>query len=117
MAISTLQCNSNEDLFLPDGRNLVVISGESAVEQGVRQRTKMRLQENTFNLSEGVDYMGSIFSPQPNFDNARKSLSAAILSCPDVISIEELIINISNNAFSYTAQIITIYGSAEINGP
>ncbi len=117
MALSTLQCNANEDLFLPDGRNLLIINGIAAVEQGVRQRTKMRTTENTLNVNEGVDYIGSIFSPQPDFDNARASLSAAILSCPDVVSIEQLTISIANNQFSFIADIVTIYGQTQISGP
>jgi hypothetical protein len=117
MAITTLQCDENEDLFLPDGRNLVLLSARDAVVQGVRQRTKMRTSENIYNVSEGVDYIGSIFSPQPDFDTARKSISNAILSCPDVVSIESLVITIANNAFSYVAQIIDIYGPLTISGP
>lgn len=117
MALTTLQCDGNEDLFLPDGRNLIVISGQGAVEQGVRQRTKMRKAENTLNVNEGVDYLGAIFSPQPDFDKARKSLSDAILSCPDVVSIEQLTISISNNQFAYVADVVTIYGRERLTGP
>jgi hypothetical protein len=115
MALTTLQCNSNEDLFLPDGRNLAILSGQNAVLQCVRQRTKMRLGENIFNVNEGVDYFGSIFSSPPDFDSARKSISDAILSCPDVVSIEQLSISISGNRFSYVANIITIYGNASVS--
>lgn len=115
MATSTLQVNANEDLFLPDGRNLVILSGVDACVQNVRQATKMRLGENTFNVNEGVDYFGTIFSPQPDYDAARKSISQAILSSPDVISIESLDISISGNTFSYVAQIMTIYGLQTVN--
>lgn len=117
MALSTLQVNENEDLYLPDGRNLVIITGQDAVEQGVRQRTKMRLGENIFNVQEGVDFFGAIFSPQPDYDAARASISAAIQSTPDVLSIETLTITIANNTFSYVADIQTIYGPMTVTGP
>ena len=117
MALTTLQCNADEDLYLPDGRNLAILSGVDAVVQGIRQRTKMRGGENIFNVGEGVDYFGSIFSPQPDYDNARKSISDAILSCPDVVSIEQLIITIADNKFAYVADIMTIYGASQITGP
>jgi hypothetical protein len=117
MAISTLQCNDNEDLYLPDGRNLMLLTGQDAVVQSVRQRCKMRLGENQFNTQEGVDYFGSIFSPQPNLDNAFVSLSNAILSTPDVLSIESLTINVSDGVFNYVANITTIYSSnVEVSG-
>ena len=117
MALTTLQCNANEDLYLPDGRNLVLLSGQDAVEQSVRQRTKMRTGENIFNVNEGVDYLGAIFAPQPDYDAARQSISDAIMSCPDVVSIEALVITIAGNQFSYVADIITVYGATRISGP
>lgn len=111
MAISTLQCNANEDLYLVDGRNLGILTGQDAVVQSVRQRCKMRLGENQFNTQEGVDYFGSIFSPQPNIDAAFVSIQNAILSTPDVLSVESLSINVSGGVFSYTANITTIYST------
>lgn len=110
MATSTLQTDDNEDLFLVDGRNLVVLTGVDAAEQSIRQATKMRLGEDQLNVNDGVDYLGTIFAPQPDFDAARASLVAAILSSPDVLSIESLTITIDKNSFSYEADIMTIYG-------
>jgi hypothetical protein len=114
MAISTLQCNANEDLYLPDGRNLAILTGQNALLQSVRQRCKMRLGENVFNTQEGVDYFGTIFSPQPNYDAARVSITDAILSTPDVLSVESLTITISGNTFTYVADIQTIYGGMQV---
>lgn len=110
MATRTLQCDGHNDLFLPDGRNLVFIEGVAAAAQNLEQRSLERLGENQFNTSEGVDYFGTIFTPQPNYDAARKSLSTNLLACPDVLSIESLTININGEVFEYEAQIHTIYG-------
>lgn len=110
MATSTLQTNANEDLYMPDGRNLVVLTGVAACVQNIRQACKMRLGEDIYNTGSGVDYFGTIFTPQPNYDAARRSIINAILSCPDVISVESLVITISGNTFNYTASIMTIYG-------
>lgn len=110
MATSTLQTNSNNDLFLPDGRNLVVIAGIPACSQSIGQATKMRLGEDIYNTLSGVDFFGTIFTPQPDYDAARQSITNAILNCPDVISIESLTIEISADSFNYVANINTIYG-------
>lgn len=110
MATSTLQTNSNNDLFLPDGRNLVVIAGVEACAQNIGQATKMRLGEDIYNTLSGVDFFGTIFTPQPDYDAARQSISAAILACPDVISIESLTVEISSDSFNYVALVNSIYG-------
>ena len=115
MSIATLQTNDLEDLYLPDGRNLNILSDQLACVQSARQATKMRLSENIFNINQGVRYLESIFSPQPDFDAARKSLSDAILSVPDVLSIEALTISVSGNSFVFDAQILTVYGQLALN--
>jgi hypothetical protein len=110
MATATLQTNSANDLYLPDGQNLVVMTGEFACSQNILQATLMRLAEDVYDTLSGVDYLGAIFTPQPNHDDARQSLTNAILSCPDVTSIETLTISITGNTFNYVAQVNTIYG-------
>jgi hypothetical protein len=127
MATQTLQTNSAHDLFLPDGRNLVLLSGAAACQQNVLQATLLRLTEDIYNQLNGVDYFGSIFTPQADYDAARASLSGQILNCPDVVSIESLVIDIvpqvnpnsglTENSFTYTAQIMTIYGPLTVSSP
>lgn len=115
MATLTLQTNENQDLFLPDGRNLFVLTGVAACAQNILQKTLMRLGEDIYNVNNGVDYFGTIFTPQRDYDAARKSLSGAILSCPDVLSIESLSISIDANTFSFVADIMTIYGPLTVS--
>lgn len=110
MATASLQLNSANDLYLPDGKNLVVLTGVAACSQDIRQATLMRIEEDIYNVLSGVDYLGSIFTPQPNEDYARKSIASAILACPDVISIEYLSITILKNSFNYVALVNTVYG-------
>ena len=115
MATSTLQIDENNDLYLPDGRNLVVISGKDACSQDIRSKTLMRITEDIYNVLNGVDYFGTIFTPQQDYGAARKSLSDAILSCPDVVNVDELQITISGNIFNYVANIMTAYGPLTVS--
>lgn len=115
MATSTLQTNENNDLFCPDGRNLVLLSGAPACAQDIRHKTLMRTGEDIYDVNNGVDYFGTVFAPQQDYDGARKSLSDAILSSPDTISIEQLDISIDGNTFNYEAQILTIYGPLPVS--
>jgi hypothetical protein len=57
-----------------------------------------------------VDYFGSIFSPQPNFDDARQSLINAIESSPDVVRVDEIQISVSGDVFEYAAKAMSAYG-------
>ena len=115
MATTTLQTNSANDLYLPDGKNLAVISGIPACAQNILQATLMRLGENIYGVLEGVDYFGTIFTPQPDYDAFRQSLADAILGCPDVISIESLTVAVVGNNFNYTALVNTIYGPIPVS--
>jgi hypothetical protein len=114
MATLTLQCNENNDLFLVDGRNLAFISGAPACAQNITQKVLMRLGENQYNTGDGVDYFGTIFTPQPDYDAARQSLSTNILECPDVLSIKSLDITIDGENFDYEADVHTIYGPVSV---
>ncbi len=115
MATATLQTNENHDLFLPDGKNLIVITGVDACAQNILEATLMRLSEDIYNTLIGVDFLGLIFTPQPDHDAARQSISQAILGCPDVLSIEDLAISISGDSFNYSARINTIYGPLTVS--
>jgi len=115
MATTTLKTNDLNDLYLVDGQNLAIISNVDAVLQDVRSATLMRLGEDIYNTSSGVDFFGTIFTPQQNYDAARESISNAILSSPDTISIERLDVTIASETFSYQAFINTVYGPIPVS--
>jgi hypothetical protein len=110
MATQTIACNENNDMYLVDGRNLSIISGAPACAQNLTQKGLMILGENQFNINDGVDYFGTVFTPQPNYDAARQSISKNILECPDTLSVSSLTITTEGDEFEYTAQVSTIYG-------
>lgn len=110
MATSTLETDLNNDLVLVDGRNLNVLVDVDAIVQDVRAATLMRTGEDIYNTLAGVDYLQYIFSPQPNFDDARRSIITAIQSSPDVLTVDSLTIETGDNIFNFVAQIKTIHG-------
>lgn len=116
MTTATIQVNENNDIFLPDGRNLTILVDAPACAQNVRQAGLMRKGENIYNVDEGVDYFGTIFTSQPDYDAARQSIAREILNSPDVIGIESLTIEIDGEVFSYEANINTIYGKMATGG-
>ncbi|WGN90787.1 hypothetical protein [Burkholderia phage vB_BglM_WTB] len=116
MSSTTIQTDENNDIFLPDGRNLGLLTGVAAAVQNTTQKCLMRKGEDLYDQTNGVEYLESIFSPQPDFDSARRSILDNILRVPDVTSVESLDITISGNTFNYVAQIVTIYGLQTIQG-
>lgn len=111
MTTITIQCDSDtNDISFVDGRNVAFIEGSDACAQNLLQKSLMRLGEDQYNTADGVDYFGTIFTPQPNYDAARQSIVQNLLRCPDVISIQSLDITIAANIFYYNAQILTVYG-------
>jgi len=76
--------------------------------------TLMRLTEDLYNVLNGVDYFGAIFSPQPDYDLARKSLIDNITSVPDVIGVNTLTFTIDGEDLNYVAEVATIYGQLTV---
>jgi hypothetical protein len=114
MSIQTIQDDDFNDIALQDGRNIVLLNGAFACSQSLKNKGLMRMGEDQYNIQDGVDYFGTIFTPQPDYDGARASISSNILAVPDVISIQSLTITILGDVFTYIAEVNTIYGPLKI---
>lgn len=114
MSLTTLQTNDNNDLFLPDGRNIGVLKDKEALDQSVRQAALMRKGENIFNVDEGVDYLGTIFSSPRDMESARVSIANSLTSHSDVLSIESLVLTLQGETLVWTSQLMTVYGAVSV---
>jgi hypothetical protein len=114
MTTSSLRTNINNDLFLFDGRNLELVNNIEACAQDVRSRTLMRLGEDIYDVTAGVGYFEFVFTPQQNYDAARKSLIDAISSSPDVVSIDSLDIQVGSGIFNFQAVVSTLHGRTRV---
>jgi hypothetical protein len=115
MSSYTIQANENNDIYLPDGRNLSMLSGMDACVQNVRLACLMRLGEDVYNQVMGVDYFGTIFTPQQNYAAARKSLIDTILTVGDVLGVDSLTITAEGNTFNFVASIRTTFGQTNVS--
>lgn len=114
MSLTTLETNSANDLYCPDGQNLSLLQDEEALVQDVRAAGLMRVGEDLFNALSGVDYFGTIFAAHRDLDGFRVSLVNVITSFDDVISINRLTITESANDVIWSAEILTVYGSTTV---
>jgi hypothetical protein len=110
MSTTSIKVDDNNDPILDLGGNLIIIKDLEACTQDVRAQTLVRSGENIYSKNEGVGYFEYIFTPQPNQDEARRSLATAILASPDVTSIEQLNIDIQGESFNYEALVLTLHG-------
>lgn len=111
MTTLTIEVNSKNDIYLPDGRNINILSGEKAMVQVVRAAHLMRRGEDMYDVDNGVNYLDTVFSSPVDQDGARQSIINAILKKPDVAGIENLTVTISNGTLDFEAEIVTIYGT------
>lgn len=110
MSTTSIRTNDDNDLVLDLSGNLIVITDLEACTQDVRAQTLMRTGEDIYSTKTGVGYFEYIFTPQQNQDDARRSLATAILASPDVVSIEQLTIDIQGEVFNYEALVLTLHG-------
>lgn len=110
MSTSTIKVTDVNDFAIDEFGNLTLLEDVAAVTQDVRLCTLMRTSEDIFNTNAGVDYFKYIFTPQQSYDEARLSLTNAILASPDVLGINQLDVTIDGETFSYTALINTVHG-------
>jgi len=114
MSTTTVKVNELNDLAIDEFGNLIIIEDVAAVAQDVRLNTLMRTGEDIFDVQAGVDYFQYIFTPQQDYDEARRSLSSAILASPSVLSIDQLSITLDAETFNFTAQINTVFGQLTV---
>lgn len=115
MPLTTLLTNENNDIYCPDGQNLVLIQDEEALLQEVRSAGLMRLGEDIFNTLSGVDYFGTAFAAHKDLDGLRVSLINAITQFDDVISINQMTVTQSGDYVIWTASILTVYGETTVS--
>ncbi len=124
MATTTIACDENNDMYLVDGRNLGFLTGKDACAQNLKQKSLMVFGENQYNVNDGVDYFGTVFTPQADYDLARESLENNLLECPDVTGISSLTITpttivnpnsgLDEQAFQFEADIATVYDTVTV---
>lgn len=115
MAIKTIQVTENQDIALIGGRTWAFLQGEDALKQNLVSYGRMILKEDLYDIRNGVDYFGSVFSPTPDLDKARASITSQLLKHPDALSVESLTISIEDSALNYIAVVNTIYGEVQIS--
>lgn len=112
--MSTLKLNTNNDIFLSDTGNLVLLTKRDAIMQDCDNFAKSLAGEMVFQTDVGVDYFGSAFGvvSLPQF---RASLYENLIRVSGVVSIQSLDVFVVGDTVNYIATIVTEYGTGTIS--
>jgi hypothetical protein len=112
----TFDTNSDNDIFIGEDGNLSVATGLRAVLKGCESASYAQLGEMVLAKGLGIPNFQAIWVGVPNYPLFELYLRKALLSVLGVTSVKSLQITVKGNTLSYTATIVTIYGTETITG-
>lgn len=112
----TLGTNANNDIYLGPTGNIVIDSGQQAVEDACATAAKMQLGEAVLQTQLGIPNFQTIWVGMPNIAIFEAYLRRTLLGVNGVIAVTALTVSAANNVLSYTATIQSIYGELFLNG-
>lgn len=107
---------SYNDIFIGPNGNLAISTGLQAVLQACATAAKLQLGEAIYYVDNGVPNFQLIWNGVPNIQQWEVALTNVLESVVDVVDVLSLNVIVANNAVSYTAVILTIYGEGIVNG-
>lgn len=107
----TFGVNEQNDIFINSSGNLDIQTGIEATAQACAQISKAQLGEIIYAAQEGIPNFQTIWNGVSNIVQWEAALRAALLSIEGVQNILNLTTSLQNNVLSYTAEILTIYGT------
>ena len=105
------------DIYLGADGNLVVNTGQLAVESACQNVSQFRLGEAVLQTGMGLPMMQTIFSGTPNPAAYENALRTNLEAVDGVVQVTVINLNATGNTFSYTATIESAYGQTfQLNG-
>lgn len=112
----TLGTDSNNDLYLGEGKNIAVLSGLPAIIAACETASKAQLGEMVLADQSGIPNFQTVWIGSPNYALFTSYLQRTLLSVEGVVDVTGIELNNRNNILSYTATIKTAFGSVNLNG-
>jgi hypothetical protein len=116
MTISTLAVNSNNDIYVGNDGNLAIVYNLEATLQACAQAAKTQLGEMVLATDQGIPNFQTVWVGTPNLPQFEAAVRYALLNVPGVTGIQSFITSMQGTSLLYTAIIVTIYGTGNING-
>jgi len=112
----TFTTNANNDIFINDQGNLDISTGLNGVLQACQTAAKAQLGEMIYATTSGVPNFQTLWNGSPNIQQWEAALTNVLESVTGVSNVLSLDVSVNNNAVSYTATILTMYGEGALNG-
>lgn len=111
---TTFATDSNNDLYLGNDGNIVILHGLPAVTAACKTATQAQLGEMVLETELGIPNFQAVWNGSPNYPlwslYLRNTLEA-VIGVNEVTSLE---LQVLNNVLNYTATIASEFGQAEI---
>lgn len=102
-----IKLNGNHDITFEDDE-LVLVEGKEAIAQDVLVRLQFFQGEWKLDIRIGVPYFQKILGAKPRLTLVRSIIRDAILSTPDIESVNDLIVN-----FTLSTRVLSVSFTAE----
>jgi len=107
--------DDNNDLMLAGGA-VSVVSGLQATLQTCEHVAKARLGEMVLNVGAGLPYFETVWAGTPNPAPWEAAFRARVLQVDGVLEISDLTIALEGDTMTYSATIVTTFGTGVIGG-
>ncbi len=112
----TIATNSSNDIYLDAQGNMAMARDLNAVANACRNAALAQLGEMIFAINDGLPNFQVIWKGTPNFPLFIAYLRRTLAAVPGVNRVESVLVSQNNDIMSYTAVIITDFGTRQING-
>lgn len=105
---------TNRDLYLDNTNNIATSDDLEACLQSCEAAVSTMLNEQIYQMNQGVPNFGLIWDGVPNFPQAEVAIRNVLESVANVISVIDFEYVANSNIFSYTATIKTNFGTGKV---
>jgi predicted TPR repeat methyltransferase len=111
----TFTTDSSNDLFIAGDGNLSISAGLEGVLQACATAAKAQLGEMMFSIDTGVPNTETIWTSSGRLAQFEAYLRATLSGVSGVKEVRELTTVVDGDTVKYSATIVTIYGTGELN--
>jgi hypothetical protein len=106
----------NGDVVFDETSNLVFVEDEALVAQRVEERLDEQLGEWSFDITQGLDYLGQIFVKAPNLEVVRALILDVVLGVPEVSTALVRLDTTEERTLLVSLDISTTHGDVKVRG-
>lgn len=108
--------NINNDIYLDSYGEFAILKGANAEAQVVKNILRLQQYEYSYDLSRGIDYLGSVLTDSPNLPSWENQLLNTVKSISFVKQITKWAYKIEDNTLKFELVIRTDDGEVAIEG-